>query len=143
MIKICFELAFICLLPDYVPPEPPKVLTDYPALMVMYDPVLCTDGTPGGEINCDDDPTTVATGPLTQDMYFVSGACHPDLLGATVHFPYIDFSMKCVDTGGAIIIRYNDWYQREVLYFDVLWDYYGEWPYWLHWLLDDWYFVYD
>lgn len=123
----CLELALLCLLPDYVPPPPP--LTSYPALMVIYDPAL-------GGINCDEDCSTVATGPLTEDMYFTSGACHPDLLGLTVYFPAIDFEMKCVDTGGMITVRYSDYYEQDVLYFDAMWDYFGEWPYWNYWLLD-------
>ena len=125
----CLELAVICLLPDYTPPAP-KTVFDYPALMVVYDPTL-------GGINCDNDCTTVALGELTEDMWFTSGACHPDLLGLTVYFPAIDFEMRCVDTGGMITIRYNEFYQRTVLYFDALWDYYNL-PEWNYWLLEDW-----
>ena len=126
----CLELALICLLPDYNPP-PPKTIFDYPALMVFYDPSL-------GGINCDGDCTTVATGPLTEDMWETSGACHPDLLGLTIYFPAIDFTMDCVDTGGLITVTFNEYYQKEVLYFDVMWRASNP-PYWLYFLLDDWY----
>jgi len=70
-------------------------------------------------------------------MYFTSGACHPDLLGATIHFPAIEFSMDCVDTGGMIGVDYNEYYDRDVLYFDVMWDSNNP-PPWLYWLLDNW-----
>jgi hypothetical protein len=96
--------------------------------MVIYDPSL-------GGINCDGDCTTVATGPLTEDMWFTSGACHPDLLGQTVYFPAIDFEMECVDNGGLITKAYNEYYQRDVVYFDVMWDASNP-PEWLYWLLD-------
>lgn len=127
MIANCLGIMLFCMLPDY---PPPPALTDYPALMVIYDPSL-------GGINCDNDCTTVATGPLTDEMWFTSGACHPDLLGSTIIFPAIDFRMECVDTGGMITVAYNDYYEEEVIYFDVLWGA-GNPPYWLYWLLEDW-----
>ena len=130
-----FLCAWLAIVPDvcelpvftgtgYLP------LTSYPAVMVIYDPRL-------GGINCDGDCLTVATGPLTEDMYFTSGACHQDLLGATVHFPAINFSMRCVDTGGLIDVGWNEYYQQEVLYFDAMWDASNP-PPWVYWLLDDW-----
>lgn len=140
MILTCVELALICLLPDYILPEPPRILTDYPALMVIYDPSICHE--PGGEINCDGDPDTVAIGSLTDDMWFTSGACHPDLLGLSVYFPAIDFTMRCVDTGGLVNTAFNEYYQQDVIYFDAMWDS-TQPPYWLYWLLDDWYIVYN
>ena len=126
----CLKLMLLCLclLPYYVPPSPPPPLHTYPAVMVIYDPSL-------GGINCDGDCTTVATGLLTEDMWFTSGACHPDLLGLTVYFPAIDFEMKCVDNGGLITKAYNEYYQRDVVYFDVMWDASSP-PEWLYWLLD-------
>ena len=129
MIMTCLELAVICLLPEYQPYPPPPI-TDYPALMVIYDPSK-------GGINCDGDCTTVSIGPLTEDMYYTSGACHVDLLGATIHFPAINFSMRCVDTGGGIKVDYNEYYDRDVLYFDAMWDANTP-PVWLYWLLDNW-----
>lgn len=125
----CIELAVICLLPDYRPPAP-KTIYDYPALMVIYDPSL-------GGINCDSDCSTVALGPLTDDMWFTSGACHPALLGLKIHFPAIDFTMRCVDTGSLVTIAFNQYYGRDVVYFDVMWDA-GSPPTWLYWLLEDW-----
>ena len=125
----CLELAAICLLPDYQPPAP-KTVFDYPAVMSIYDPKL-------GGINCDDDCSTVAIGPLLAEYWNSAGACHPDLLGLTVTFPAIDLTMRCVDTGGLIDIAWSEHYQREVLYFDVLWDASTP-PDWVYWLLDDW-----
>lgn len=139
MLLTCVEFAVLCLLPDYIPPPPPKIVTDYPAVMVIYDPSLCFE--PGGAINCDGDPTTVAIGALTEDMWFTSGACHPSLLGLSVYFPGIDFRMRCVDNGGLVNIAYNEYYAQEVAYFDVMWDA-SRPPTWLYWLLD-WYIVYD
>ena len=130
----CLELALICLLPDYNP-LPPKTVFDYPALMVFYDPSL-------GGINCNDDCTTVAWGPLTPDMWFTAGACHPDLFGATVHFPAIDFTMHCVDNGDDITIAYNEVYNQTVVYFDPLWIA-DDPPFWLYWLLDEWTVTWD
>ena len=108
----------------------PKELTDYPAVITFYDPSE-------GGINCDDNCNTVATGPLTPDMYFTSGACHVDLLGRTIVFDDIDFEMKCVDTGGLIDVAYSKYYNREVLYFDVMWDADNP-PEWNYWLLKNW-----
>ena len=135
----CIHLAVVCLLPDYQPP-PPKLVTDYPAVMVIYDPSICHE--PGGKINCDGDPTTVATGTLTPDMYFTAGACHPDLLGETIHFAVIDFSMECVDTGSMVTVDYNEYYRRDVVYFDVMWDSKHP-PPWLYWLLEEWTVTWD
>ena len=116
-------------LPDVHQAE--KKLSDYPALMTIYDPSL-------GGINCDDDCSTVATGPLTEDMWFTSGACHPNLLGAIVYFPGIDFEMRCVDTGPMIGVRYNKYYGETVLYFDAMWDS-TDLPSWVQWNVGSWY----
>ena len=122
-----FQLAIACLLPDYRLPPPPPV-TDYPAVMVIYIPER-------GGINCDGDCSTVAMGPLTQDMYFNAGACHPDLYGRTVYFPAINFTMRCVDNGELVTLAYNEYYDTEVVYFEVLWDE-SDPPEWLYWLLE-------
>ena len=125
----CTMMASHICLPDYRPPAP-KTVTDYPALMVIYDPSL-------GGLNCDGDCSTVATGQLTADMWFTSGACHPELLGATVRFPAIDFTMRCVDTGPAVTVAYNDYYRTDVVYLDAMWKA-NQPPDWLYWLLEDW-----
>ena len=127
-IGILFSMAMLPIIPiDLVDDKP---LTDYPAVITFYDPSE-------GDINCDNDCSTVATGVLTDDMYFTSGACHEDLLGQTVYFPAIDFEMECVDNGGMIDVRYSKYYDREVIYFDVLWDADNP-PEWNYWLLDEW-----
>jgi hypothetical protein len=43
--------------------------------------------------------------------------------------------MECVDNGGLITKAYNEYYQRDVVYFDVMWDASNP-PEWLYWLLD-------
>ena len=127
----CLELALICLLPDLnLPPPPPINISNYPAVMSIYDPSL-------GGINCDDDCSTVAIGPLLEEYWRTAGACHPDLLGATVHFPAIDFSMKCVDTGPAVTVRWSRQHHEIVLFFDVMWPI-NDLPYWLYWKLEEW-----
>lgn len=127
-IVFLFALSLYPIIPlDLVDDKP---LTDYPAVITFYDPSK-------GDINCDDNCKTVATGPLTPDMYFTSGACHEDLLGRTIYFPAIDFEMKCVDTGGMITVLYSKYYDREVLYFDAMWDADNP-PEWNYWILDEW-----
>lgn len=82
--------------------------------MSVYDPEL-------GGINCGADCSTVATGPLEDWMYETAGACPAPLLGSTVHFPDIDFSMQCVDRGTAIQAAWSDRDNQCVVYFDALW----------------------
>ena len=129
-INITILLVLSLLLSFPIEPPVEKKLTDYPAVITFYDPAL-------GGINCDDDCSTVATGLLTDDMYFTSGACHKDLLGRTVYFHAIDFEMECVDTGGMITVLYSKYYKQDVLYFDVLWDANNP-PEWNYWLLEKW-----
>lgn len=131
MIVTCVEILVLCLMPGLgleLPSQPP--LSSYPAVMVFYDPAL-------GGINCDDDCSTVASGPFTTDMYKTAGACHPDLLSLTVYFPAIDLTMHCVDTGSLVTVAWNNYYQRTIIYFDVLWPA-AEPPPWLYWLIYDW-----
>lgn len=132
-------LLLLAVFPVYRPPA----LSDIPAVVTVYDPDLCYHGEP---INCDGDPTTVATGLVEPWMYESAGACERSLLGATVHFPGINLSMKCVDTGGMIRVMWSKYYQRDVLYFDFVWHLEKEddgtisgVPRWNYWLLEDWY----
>lgn len=139
-------LIFLLLLLSFPVPSPPGPM-EVPAVIVVYDPDLCYDGEP---INCDDDPTTVASGPRQPWMYGAAGACDRSLMGGTVHFPGIDFSMKCVDTGGMIRVMWSEYYQRYVLYFDAMAHLEKEEdgtitgaPYWNYWLIEDWYVTWD
>ena len=120
--------AMLMVVPDTCPP--PSPLSSYPAVITIYDPSR-------GGIKCDQDCSTVATGPLTSDMYFTSGACHPDLLGSWVYFPSIQYTMQCVDTGGLVTVRWSDHHQAQVLFFDAMWDA-SQPPPWNYWMLDDW-----
>jgi len=113
-----------------IPYDPEPVITDYPAVLSIYDP-------DDGGINCDGDCTTVATGPLTPGMYFTSGACPMELLGATITFHDIDETMECVDTGGAIVVGWSPYYEQTVVYFDFMWDADNP-PEWAYWLIQDW-----
>jgi hypothetical protein len=99
--------------------------------MSVYDPAL-------GGINCDDDCTTIATGKLEPEMYEVVAACHPLLLTARVNVPGVG-TFHCLDTGTAIIVRWNSYYQRRVLWFDVLYNLVDQPPPdWAYWAIEDW-----
>lgn len=127
---ICFSLAFMLLEGIVCPtPIPPK-LTDFPAVVMVYDPSL------GGR-NCGLDCTTIATGPLEPEMYGTIAACHPDLLYKTVTIPTIG-TFKCLDTGGAIGVGHNTHFDREVIYFDILYDMIDGGPSWAGILINDW-----
>lgn len=128
-------------------PEPVCPGLNYPAVMSLYDPDL-------GGPNCDGDCKTVATGPLEDWMYEVAGACPAPLLGSTVHFPGIEFSMQCVDRGTAIKAAWSERDRQCVVYFDALWHLPDEdkdgrvdrdedgsvlgVPYWFYWMVEDW-----
>ena len=110
---------------------------DVPAILHVYDPAL-------GGINCDGDCGTVATGPLTVDMYKRSGACPAQLLGSNIYFDDIDVSMECVDNGGAIKPAWSERDNMCVVFFDMLWPLevvderiVGA-PEWNHWWLPNW-----
>ncbi len=92
----------------------------------VYDPVL-------GGINCDDNCATVAMGEWYTDMYKVSGACPPELYGATLYLPDLDKEFHCIDTGPAVVaVHYPG---QLVSWLDVMWplteedppDYLGLW----------------
>jgi hypothetical protein len=142
MIALLLLMAPFSIFPEPDPGPEPVDRYDYvlslPAVTTVYDPAL-------GDINCDADCTTVATGLLEDWMYESAGACDRDLLGATVHFPAINLSIKCVDRGGMIRPMYSEHYGQTVLYFDVLWHLekidgaIAGSPEWNYWLLNDWY----
>jgi hypothetical protein len=134
-------LMMIMLLPSPHPgPEPnscPYRVRDYDGRMSIYDPKL-------GGINCDDDCSTVAMGKIYPEMYEISGACVPELYGATIKFrdPFHgDYDMPgifhCVDTGPAIKTVYYPWRLTCASWFDVLWPLTEEKaPFWTGWYLD-------
>ncbi len=110
---------------------------DYPAVLSVYDPDL-------GGVNCDDDCSTVATGPVEDWMYGAAGACPAWFLGATIHFPDVGHSMKCVDTGPAIRSAWSPRDQECVVYFDAMWHLGRDGkkitgaPYWAFYWLENW-----
>ena len=113
--------------------------------MSVYDPQLDSHLLDSDNVNCDNDCTTVATGPLEEEMYEVAGDCPMELLGKTVHFPVIDHTIKCVDTGGAIKASYSKRDKQCVVYFDTLWhlDRDGDGqiqgaPEWAWWFISEW-----
>ena len=127
----------IDLLPDveFVDKTCPGI--NYPAITSVYDPAL-------GGVNCDEDCGTVATGMLEDWMYEVAGACPAGLVGATIKFPAIDHTLRCVDKGGAIKGGWSERDNQCVVYFDTLWHLEKEGeeilgaPYWAWWYLEDW-----
>ena len=127
----CFFLSLPFILMEGITcPPPPPPLTDFPAVIMAYDPAL-------GGINCDGDCTTIATGPLELEMYGVVAACHPDLLYERILIPTIG-EFHCLDTGGAIGVDYNEHFDRDVIYFDILMDLEGERPPWAGMLISNW-----
>jgi hypothetical protein len=143
MIKL-LVLLFLVVWPG--PIDEPRPITDYPAVMVVYDPSLPEryPDDPDLAINCDGDCSTVASGDLEDWMYESAGACDASLFGRTVYFPAIDLEIHCVDRGGDIRPMWSDHHGQMVLYFDVLWHLdkvdrriTGA-PEWNYWLLEDW-----
>lgn len=124
-----FSIAFMLMEGIVCPPTPPP-LTDFPAVIMAYDPAL-------GGINCDGDCTTIATGPLEPEMYGVVAACHPDLLYERIRIPTIG-TFQCLDTGGSIGVSYNEHFDRDVIYFDILYDLEEERPPWAGMLISNW-----
>lgn len=125
----CFPIAMMLIESIVCPPSPPP-LTSFPAVIMVYDPGL-------GGINCDGDCTTIATGRLEPEMYGVVAACHPDLLYKHVIIPTIG-TFHCLDTGGAIGVHYNKHFERDVIYFDILYDLLEDRPPWAGMLINNW-----
>ena len=130
----CFPIAFMLLESVICPTKPPS-LTSYPAVVMAYDPGL-------GGINCDGDCTTIATGLLEPEMYGTIAACHPSLLYKRVHIPTIGV-FDCLDTGGAIGVDWNKHFERDVIYFDILYDLGKDRPEWAGTLITEWEILYE
>lgn len=122
-----------------------------PILVSWYDPALCYDegGNVIKNINCDDDPTQLATMPMDERLYGRVAACHADWTKrfhtTVVILPGIG-RFWCVDRGGRIEPTCRDlydpnrgWYYGCVNLIDILWDStrWGE-PAWQFTLVDDW-----
>ena len=102
-----------------------------PAVVTIYDPAL-------GGINCGDGCETIATGLLMPEHYETIAACDVSLLGAWVTFPGIG-EFRCMDTGGMIRPMWSDYYQRTILYFDILYPLVDEDPpEWNYALIENW-----
>lgn len=126
----CFLSLTFMLMEGVVCPPPPPPLTSFPAVVMVYDPAL-------GGINCDSDCTTIATGPLLPEMYGTVAACHPDLLYKRILIPTIG-EFDCLDTGGSIRVNYNEHFERDAIYFDILYDLVTEIPPWAGMLINNW-----
>ena len=118
---------------------------DYPAVMSVYDPQLDSHLPDSQNINCDDDCTTVATGPLEDWMYEVAGACPVGYYHATIVFPNIGHRLRCVDGGPAIRAAWSNHHNQCVVYFDTLWHLDRKEnkitgaPWWAMWMVPRWY----
>ena len=111
----------------------PPPFWELPAVVTWYDPSLCAY--PEGKINCDSDPTHVADGTLiTEDLYGEIAACDRRLLGRDVTIGNIG-TFRCRDTGGMIKPMWSRYYERWVLYFDIM---LHENPYYNYWLFEEW-----
>lgn len=92
-------------------------ISELPILTTWYDPEL-------GGINCAEPCNQYANGEIVNEDHYLDGpnqtaACIPEWLGASVTIPGLG-SFKCRDTGGAIIVTHNEYYQRAVIHVDVL-----------------------
>lgn len=100
----------------------PPPITEMPVLVTWYDPAR-------GGINCDSDCGTFAdSSPVTPEAYGNVTACIPEWLGAHLTISGLG-TFHCRDTGGAIVIAYNDYYDKWVIHVDVLQSHPPEWNY--------------
>lgn len=98
--------------PSATPATASAAVGDLPILLTWYNPQL-------GGINCDSDCSTMADG-LGWGVgdYGRVAACLPDWLGGYVTVG--GYRLKCRDTGGAIVVEFNEHYGRWVIHVDVL-----------------------
>lgn len=110
-----------------VPSEPPPILVTY------YDVAFCYDegGNVIENINCDSDPGHFADGTaVLPESYGRVAACIPEWLGRTVVIEGVG-EWLCRDTGGAIEVVWNDYYEQVVIHVDVLAHSPPSYNYWL------------
>ncbi|MEM7110988.1 MAG: hypothetical protein AAF614_01050 [Chloroflexota bacterium] len=104
------SFSFLVTLLNAICPPP---ITDMPVLVTWYDPSL-------GGINCDVDCDTFAdSSPVTPEAYGAVTACIPEWLGAELTISGLG-TFHCRDTGGSIVVAFNDYYQQWVIHVDVL-----------------------
>ncbi len=91
----------------------PPPLETMPLLATWYDPAL-------GGINCQEPCNVFADGTaVTEDSYNVTAACLPQWLGRDIVVVGLG-TFKCRDTGGGIVVEWNEYYGRWVIRLDVL-----------------------
>lgn len=104
------SFSFLVTLLNAICPPP---ITDMPVLVTWYDPAQ-------GGINCDVDCGTFAdSSPVTPEAYGTVSACIPEWLGAELTISGLG-TFHCRDTGGSIVVAYNNYYQQWVIHVDVL-----------------------
>jgi len=107
ILKLAILLGFVCTAGgECTPPMPP--IEEIPIWASIYDPELCydEDGQVIANINCDGNPTMMATSLPVADYYGVAAACPSEWMGRTLVVEGIG-ERPCLDTGGAIRPTYR------------------------------------
>jgi len=98
--------------------ECPPSLHEMPIVTTWYDYAL-------GGINCDSDCSMMADGSASVDATYYgddivsTAACIQEWVGETVMIDGLGI-FRCRDTGGDMIIEFNDVYREWVIHLDVL-----------------------
>ncbi len=109
MTAICLSLLLATANGASCPPQ----LEDMKVLVTWYDPML-------GGINCQEPCDVFADGTaVTESSYNVTAACIPEWMGRTIVIVGLG-AFTCHDTGGGIVIEFNEYYQQYVIRLDVL-----------------------
>jgi hypothetical protein len=92
-------------------------IRDLPILTTWYDPEL-------GGITCAYPCDQYANGERVLESHYLGGtsqtaACIPSWLGRSVTIEGLG-TFRCRDTGGAIVVTYNEYYQQMVIHVDIL-----------------------
>jgi len=93
-----------------------------PVLLTWYDPAQCVNefGAVIVNINCNHDPFHFADGTaVLESSYGTTAACIPEWLGRDITVIGLG-TYRCRDTGGGIVVEWNEYYQQWVIRLDVL-----------------------
>lgn len=144
IIKLAALLGLVCGV-DVTCPPPMPPLGEMEIWASVYDPAHCYDenGRVIRNINCDSDPTVMATSLPVADYYGVAAACRPEWIGKTLIVEGIG-ERPCLDTGPAIVPTFRVVYdpdegfvERWVIVVDFL-EHHDRPPDWQYGLFDEW-----
>jgi len=120
MTTICLS-AFLALANGVTCPEPVP-LDARPVLVTYYNVNECYDelGNTIITINCDSDPGHFADmTAVSEASYGTTAACIPQWLGLTLTVIGLG-TFTCHDTGGGIVVGYDEYYGVDVIRVDLL-----------------------